>query len=557
MADEFNILKPLPTRSGPAQGDSVERKMMEKAGGPNTVSKVIRTHPDGSTTTLKTRAGNPHYHTTEVAKPEDVDRCPHGLYFDGVENIKDEPGTDRLETTGGKIRLDNGQIVKLRQSHPHPVGGDVWQNGKKIVSGERGRVCQKEADERVWFVDGTDYVCRWNWSMSSQDVFVYDKFDIDETDTPLLRISPDRDVAGAPENEYVDATKYFVMVLRLADVSPDGRKVIFELLYPTSAEADLDTVEKANRFRVMSAARFRAAIEIELQFDAHGVLTGGAQRCLVAYSPYAVTEQPTPVVEPIDPTYPIMQQQYHVIRRTVTTSGTPTQALVDGIERFTTWSSSFLSFQETDPTLCRVIGAYYDHTGEPKVAYTVDKSTTSYTAAFSAATALVGVTCWTSSLFRERRVSGRMNGDLIGAESVTTYSVDDIGFVNHGGGSSYSGQNAGNVPVESVGRFVDFARLSNKVFCQVGSAALTPHAYAVFPPVWSGGNIDVVLDAVKGTRQSEGRSDVLHSAYHPGGISNINDRGYLLLWANALTYATERPSSGQLAVSLNKSVCWV
>jgi len=556
MADEFNILKPLPTRSGPAQGDSFERKMMEKAGGPNTVAKVIRTHPDGSTTTLKTRAGNPHYHTTEVAKPEEVDRCPHGLYFDGIENIKDEPGWDRLETSGGKIRLDNGQIVKIRQGRPHPVGGDVWQNGRnKIVSGERGRVCQQHANERVWFVAGTEYVCRHNWQGSVLDVRVYTKFSIEPSDTPVASISIDRDVAGVPPSEYVDATRVFTFVIRLADVTQDGRRAIFEV-FNYQGET-LDTVESANRFRILGAANFRAAIELELQISPEGVITGSTQRCLVAWSPTVVSEQPTPVAEPIDPTYPIMQRQYHVVRRTVATSGTPTQAIVGGIQYATSWSSTFQSFQETDPTLCRVIGVYYDANDNPKVAYTLDKSTTSYTAAFTSATAAVGVTCWSSSLSRERRVSGRMNGDLIGAESVTTYSVNDIGWINHGGGTSYFGQNGGIAPVESVGRFLNFGRLSNKVFMQVGSAALTPYAYAVFPPTWAGGTIDVVVDSIKGTRQQESRTDVLHSAYFGGSISNINDLRYLLSLANPLIYATERPSSGQLAFSINKSVCWV
>ena len=70
MADDNDPLKPLPTRSGPAQGDSTERKMLAKAGGQDTIARVVRRNPDGSTTTLKTRGGMPHFDT--VVPPQGV-----------------------------------------------------------------------------------------------------------------------------------------------------------------------------------------------------------------------------------------------------------------------------------------------------------------------------------------------------------------------------------------------------------------------------------------------------------------------------------------------------
>lgn len=51
----------LPTRIGPRIGKSNERKMMDKAGGPDGIRKIYSQNPDGSTTMLKTRAGMPQF----------------------------------------------------------------------------------------------------------------------------------------------------------------------------------------------------------------------------------------------------------------------------------------------------------------------------------------------------------------------------------------------------------------------------------------------------------------------------------------------------------------
>jgi hypothetical protein len=53
MSDD--ILKPLRVRQGPSQGDSIELRMVEKIGGPETIRKTYRTNADGSTTRAHTR----------------------------------------------------------------------------------------------------------------------------------------------------------------------------------------------------------------------------------------------------------------------------------------------------------------------------------------------------------------------------------------------------------------------------------------------------------------------------------------------------------------------
>lgn len=57
----------MATRFGRIIGKSNERKMMDKAGGPNGTSKVFRQNPDGSTAMLKTKMGMPQFTTPLVA----------------------------------------------------------------------------------------------------------------------------------------------------------------------------------------------------------------------------------------------------------------------------------------------------------------------------------------------------------------------------------------------------------------------------------------------------------------------------------------------------------
>ena len=58
--------KPIfPTRFGSPQGHATERKMLDALGGFDGIRTKIRTNPDGSTTTLKTRGGMPVFTTTQ------------------------------------------------------------------------------------------------------------------------------------------------------------------------------------------------------------------------------------------------------------------------------------------------------------------------------------------------------------------------------------------------------------------------------------------------------------------------------------------------------------
>lgn len=53
--------KVLPTRTGHAIGDAAENRLIDNAGGPNTIVTRVRKFPDGSQTRLKTRGGFPEF----------------------------------------------------------------------------------------------------------------------------------------------------------------------------------------------------------------------------------------------------------------------------------------------------------------------------------------------------------------------------------------------------------------------------------------------------------------------------------------------------------------
>lgn len=83
----------LPTRLGQIIGKSNERKMMDKAGGPNGISKTFRRNPDGSTTMLKTRAGMPQFSTTRSTGNIPVDNAFAVVFGDSyITNTITIPG---------------------------------------------------------------------------------------------------------------------------------------------------------------------------------------------------------------------------------------------------------------------------------------------------------------------------------------------------------------------------------------------------------------------------------------------------------------------------------
>lgn len=66
MAHNDDLLSTIfPTRDGEAKGAAAERKMLDKAGGAETIRTVILTPGDGSETRLRTRGGAPDFVTTK------------------------------------------------------------------------------------------------------------------------------------------------------------------------------------------------------------------------------------------------------------------------------------------------------------------------------------------------------------------------------------------------------------------------------------------------------------------------------------------------------------
>lgn len=72
MSRDDNWFGNMPTRSGQAQGDYFENRMISMVGGADTIRTAVLINPDGTTTTLKTRGGSPHFWTDEVVVPKEI-----------------------------------------------------------------------------------------------------------------------------------------------------------------------------------------------------------------------------------------------------------------------------------------------------------------------------------------------------------------------------------------------------------------------------------------------------------------------------------------------------
>ena len=115
----------FPTRSGEATGTSNERKMLDNAGGSDGTVRRVRENPNGTTTLLKTRYGNPTFITDGGGKkycPVFKPALDHGFLdtsytFSGIN-----------DTDSGKIkfRYDNlGGVYE--DSHIEIAGTHAWK----------------------------------------------------------------------------------------------------------------------------------------------------------------------------------------------------------------------------------------------------------------------------------------------------------------------------------------------------------------------------------------------------------------------------------------------
>lgn len=112
----------FPTRAGSARGASFERKMIDSVGGSGGIRRAVRLNPDGTTTRLVTRAGNPDFITSGGGKPlcwlyETVSNrgfIDTTYNFMGVGDDSNEP-IRSLVNRDGSIPPDNE--VFIRNSH--------------------------------------------------------------------------------------------------------------------------------------------------------------------------------------------------------------------------------------------------------------------------------------------------------------------------------------------------------------------------------------------------------------------------------------------------------
>lgn len=73
--NEFDHLTIMRVRTGPSQGDAIERKMLDVIDDTGSFRTRVFTHPDGSTTRMKTKGGMPEFITDEVSTEQTESTC--------------------------------------------------------------------------------------------------------------------------------------------------------------------------------------------------------------------------------------------------------------------------------------------------------------------------------------------------------------------------------------------------------------------------------------------------------------------------------------------------
>lgn len=171
----------LPTRTGGSIGHSNENRLIENAGGPNTIVTRIRKYADGTTTRLKTRAGFPEFVTTKKSAPVATTRTFVFRHIDAATGvIANKFGSamkildDAFDFVGdvtywvGLLVTDNqgfwkdvfrrdGSAIKKNGAAPTPVIATVSVGGTRSIpavvssSGYAG-LCVGDADRSTLFI---------------------------------------------------------------------------------------------------------------------------------------------------------------------------------------------------------------------------------------------------------------------------------------------------------------------------------------------------------------------------------------------------------------------
>ncbi len=117
--------KPLPTRDGRAMGHSIESRMLSSVGGPDGIRTQVRSHGDGSTTILKTRAGMPTFRTIIPPRPvEEIVYLESGVHVNLTTSGEEEiPATWRgLDLVAESKRFHKWIVSSLGKIGRHVKG---------------------------------------------------------------------------------------------------------------------------------------------------------------------------------------------------------------------------------------------------------------------------------------------------------------------------------------------------------------------------------------------------------------------------------------------------
>ena len=230
----------FPTREGSAVGGALERRMLNKVGGAETIRTEIQRLPDGSEVMLRTRGGHPEFTVKKAAKAVQEVYSSwawpwHGLArYNGTSQVYQSNGTDytvhgvapgRAAARSYYFQTAHAPSTDYADIAPPTtsVAGASWNNWAAISNG-------------VLFGENVG-MNTWLYSTTSA-AFVVVMTVVSVTQITLAFYTLDNWVAGLPESAAADFVKYDKKPsIYMAKAPPSGQARVPEKTLTVTAPA--------------------------------------------------------------------------------------------------------------------------------------------------------------------------------------------------------------------------------------------------------------------------------------------------------------------------------
>lgn len=573
----------FPKRSGAAQGGATERTMLDALGGSESFRTRVQRNGDGTETELRTKDGSPQFYTPP--RSSKVTACSHGLFFDGEEYLD---GSGDMRTRYGMLELPSGAIRDLPGTRP--TGGDVHLLGDRYVSGAYARICGVDHGAFVWpaTVNGVNYWFK--HEPGSTSILVYAEAD-EALASTIWQLTLPNDInnrlqslfdqyVAFPSATLMEYTIQFYTPsgysaawnLHLVDLSSTGTKLLIEVHLQRSSWPGQGTeagdIAARNCDRLMRPHTLLLAFEAVIGWgDSNLTLTIND---LVNYA-RRIDAPPFGTIPVVWPSaLPVKSYQVQSWNEAVTAGGTSVSVVYypqsGGSTTTLAIDPASRSYNQLRMDECIVNGVRYKVDDTVEVLYTRTQIRNSVNEVFTKGTVFyyengpneIGVAVGTRQELTHWTREYYAGSTKFGPTWEYNRAIDyDVAVIGNGSLPDPWRSDIGTVAsdIEAPSEAQWLVRPSGAVF-SVLKADIPWHPYLTVPSDQYYVTIKVSTALFQGSAQAKVQSFQVFDGQH-----RISDGPMYwilpLFLSNPLLYATERPTDGVIAASINKSVCWV